>query len=88
MSHLPPPLHVLAVRTSKTILVLFVALFCLVVGCNNVVDYGSNYTFVQHVMTMDTTFPDNRLKDRGISSPLMHQIAYGLIIAGELTAGL
>lgn len=88
MSHPPPSLHVLAVRTSKTILVLFVALFCLIVSYNNVVDYGSNYTFVQHVMTMDTTFPDNRLKDRAIPSPLMHQIAYGLIIAGELTAGL
>lgn len=80
--------HVLAVRTSKSILVLFVAFFCLLVGYNNIVDYGSNYAFVQHVMLMDTTFPNNDLKGRAIASPLLHQIAYGLIIAGELTAGL
>ncbi|GEP07435.1 DUF2165 family protein [Methylobacterium oxalidis] len=83
-----PPAHLLAIRTSKGVLVLLAALFCLLVGYNNIVDYGSNYTFVQHVMSMDTTFPENHLKDRAVASPLLHQIAYGLIISGELAAGL
>lgn len=82
------PAHLSAVRASKAILIFFSALFCLIVGYNNIVDYDSNYAFVQHVMLMDTISPDNRLKARAIASPLLHQIAYGLIIAGELTAGL
>ncbi|GEP03054.1 DUF2165 family protein [Methylobacterium oxalidis] len=83
-----PPAHLIAIRASKSVLVLFAALFCLLVGYNNIVDYGSNYTFVQHVMSMDTTFPGNHLKERAITSPFVHHVAYGLIIAGELAAGL
>ncbi|WP_407530637.1 DUF2165 family protein [Methylobacterium oryzisoli] len=83
-----PPAHLLAIRASKSVLVLFAALFCLLVGYNNIVDYGSNYLFVQHVMSMDTTFPSNHLKERAIASPFVHQVVYGLIIAGELAAGV
>ena len=36
---------------------------------DNLVDYGSNYQFVQHVLSMDTTFPDNTLRDRAITNP-------------------
>jgi len=76
-----------AVRISKAILVLMVSLFCLLVGYNNIVDYGSNFEFTRHVLLMDTTFPGNRLVGRAISSPLLHHAAYWLIIAGELLAG-
>lgn len=76
-----------AIRISKAILVLMVALFCLLVGYNNIVDYGSNFEFTRHVLLMDTTFPGNRLMGRAISSPLLHHGAYWLIIAGELLAG-
>ena len=48
-----------AVRLAKIALVAAGGLFCLLVGYNNIVDYGSNYMFVQHVLSMDTTFPDN-----------------------------
>lgn len=75
-----------AIRISKAILVLMVALFCLLVGYNNIVDYGSNFEFTRHVLLMDTTFPGNRLMGRAISSPLLHHAAYWLIIAGELLA--
>jgi predicted small integral membrane protein len=59
------------------------------VALNNVVDYGTNLRFVRHVFTMDTTFPDSRLRRRAIRSPLVHHLAYLAIIAAEaLTAGL
>src|SRR5690606_6236742 len=46
-----------------------------------------NYAFVQHVLSMDTIFPDSTIKYRAITSPLLHHVAYNFIIAAEtLTA--
>lgn len=75
------------IRISKAFLVLLISLFCLLVGYNNIVDYGSNFDFVQHVMLMDTTFPGNQLMGRAVTTPFLHHAAYWLIIAGELSAG-
>lgn len=77
----------IVIRISKAFLVLLISLFCLLVGYNNIVDYGSNFNFVQHVMLMDTTFPGNQLMGRAITTPFLHHAAYWLIIAGELSAG-
>ena len=46
-------------RFSKVALVWAVAFFASVVVFNNLTDYDSNYRFVNHVLKMDTTFPDN-----------------------------
>ena len=51
-------------RIMKSLLVGSVALFALLVALNNVIDYGSNFPFVQHVLSMDTTFPDNTPRHR------------------------
>jgi predicted small integral membrane protein len=50
---------------------------------DNLVDYGSNFAFVQHVLSMDTTFPGNALLDRSISSRAIGRASYDLIIAAE-----
>ena len=78
----------MVVRLSKALLVLLVGLFALLVGVDNVVDYGTNYAFVDHVMTMDTVFPNSTLKWRAIMSPLLHQLAYAGIIAAEVVTGV
>jgi predicted small integral membrane protein len=78
----------LAIRLVKTIMVASVALFALLTAYNNVADYGSNYAFVRHTLTMDTTFPDNALKGRAITSPVAWALAYGLIIVIEATVGV
>jgi predicted small integral membrane protein len=71
----------------KTALVAAVALFFTLVAFANITDYGSNWLFVQHVLSMDTTFPDSSLHWRAVSSPALQSIAYWLIIAWEtLTA--
>ena len=70
---------------SKVALVCAVALFASLVVLNNVTDYDSNYKFVNHVLRMDTTFPDNRAMWRAMNSPLLHHAIYSLIILVEAT---
>jgi len=77
----------LAIRLVKTGMVASIALFALLTAYNNVVDYGSNYAFVRHTLTMDTTFPDNALKGRAITSPVAWTAAYSLIILTEAAVG-
>jgi len=76
-------------RLSKVILPALSAIFLLVVFFNNLTDYNSNYMFVQHVLSMDTTFPGNKLMYRAITSPVIHTLFYAGIIAWEgLCCGL
>lgn len=76
------------IRLAKAVLVLQIGLFALLVGVDNIIDYNSNFEFVQHVMSMDTTFPDNALMGRAITDPALHHLAYALIIATEIVTGL
>lgn len=74
-------------RLSKTAFVAAIALFATLVSFGNITDYGSNFAFVQHVLMMDTIFPDATIKYRAINSPFLHNAGYILIIAAEtLTA--
>ncbi len=75
-------------RISKIALLAVVALFMALIAFNNITDYGSNFDFVQHVLSMDTTFPGNRLKWRAISAPALHHAFYWTIIAWEALSGL
>jgi len=75
-------------RLVKVAMLASCALFALVVGYDNLVDYGSNYEFVRHTLGMDTTFANNVLKSRAITSPAVLSIVYGLIIASEFLTGL
>jgi predicted small integral membrane protein len=76
------------VRVTKILLCLTLAAFALVVAYDNLVDYSSNFAFVQHVLSMDTTFPANALLDRAITRPWMWHVGYVLIIAGEAATGV
>jgi predicted small integral membrane protein len=78
----------IAARYTKAVMVFGLALFGLLVGIDNIIDYPSNYAFVQHVLSMDTVFPDNALKWRAITNPGVHTAAYIGIIAAELAMGL
>jgi predicted small integral membrane protein len=74
-------------RSARMLLVLLIGLFSLLVGTDNIVDYGTNFVFVQHVMSMDTVFPSSTLTWRAITSPALHHAAYAGIIAAELMSG-
>lgn len=73
----------MTLRLSKIIMCLCLAAFAFLVAFGNITDYGSNYAFVQHVLSMDTTFPGNALMYRAITSPALWTVGYWLIIIGE-----
>jgi predicted small integral membrane protein len=78
----------LLLRLSKIAMIAALAAFAFVVAYDNIVDYNSNYDFVRHVLSMDTTFPHNALMDRAITDKRIWAIAYAAIIAGEGSASL
>ena len=78
----------LIARYAKIVMSLVLAAFCLLVTFDNITDYATNYLFVQHVLSMDTTFPGNALMYRSITNPVLWQIAYALIIVAEGVTGI
>lgn len=73
----------------KTALVAMMALFFIVVVFGNLTDYETNATFVEHVLAMDTIFPESTLKWRAITDPHLVTLAYWAIIGWEiLTAAI
>src|ERR1700730_2378790 len=75
------------IRLAKIAIVAALACYALLVTYNNIVDYGSNYAFVRHVLSMDTTFPGNALMHRAIADETVWRLAYALIIGTEALAG-
>ena len=73
----------MTVRLSKIILCMCLAAFAFMVTFGNIADYGSNFAFVQHVLSMDTTFPGNKLMYRAITNETLWNAAYWFIILGE-----
>lgn len=78
----------IAARLVKIIMVASIALFACIVAFDNMTDYGTNFEFVRHVLSMDTTFPGNALMYRSIDNPALWHLGYGMIIAGEGLTGL
>jgi predicted small integral membrane protein len=73
-------------RLSKILLMTAITLWLALVAFGNITDYGSNLVFVQHVLAMDSIFPDAGIHYRAIHSPLLQHAAYVLIIATETLA--
>ena len=71
-------------RATKTSLVAGIALYYSLVVFNNLTDFDSNYQFVRHVLSMDSTFPGNRGMWRALPSPAFHLAFYLGIIAWEI----
>src|SRR5215210_6524627 len=79
----------LVLRASKAIAVAAMGLLVSLVAFGNLTDYDTNFAFVQHVLLMDTTFPNATIRYRAITNPALHHAPYALIIAAEvLTAAL
>jgi predicted small integral membrane protein len=81
-----PPVQgggVLTSRVVKLVMVGSLALFAFLVTFGNVTDYGANFQFVRHVLSMDTIFPDNPLAYRAITNPFLWHLGYAVIILGE-----
>lgn len=70
-------------RIAKTISVAGIGLLGLLIVTGNITDYYSNYFFVEHVLKMDTTFPDSHLSYRSINTPFLFHTGYIFIILLE-----
>jgi predicted small integral membrane protein len=73
---------------AATLLTGAVALYIAFVAFGNITDFGTNQAFVQHVLAMDTTFKDDDLMWRAITSKGLQNAAYIAIIVWETVAAL
>src|ERR1700744_1468287 len=73
-------------RISKIIMALCLGLFALLCASDNVGDYGVNFIFVRHVLSMDTVH-DPVVTGRAIMAPALWHLFYWLIIVGEAATG-
>lgn len=76
------------IRWLKAFAVAQVALYFSLVFFNKVTDFNADLVFVQHVLQMDTTFLSPNIMWRAINNPLIHKIAYFLIIFLDLLAAV
>lgn len=72
-----------AIRIGKITAVMGIGLMAMLVTLGNITDYYSNYYFVQHVMQMDTIFPNSEIHYRSVHSTALFHISYIILIAGE-----
>ena len=49
----------MVVRFAKLLMVAGLAAFALIVTFDNIIDHDTNFQFVRHVLSMDTTFAGN-----------------------------
>lgn len=75
-------------RLSKILLILSAGMYLSMITLNNLLDYESNFQFVQHVLSMDDTFQDNQLRWRAITSSTLHHFFYVMIIIWEGLAAI
>ena len=71
-------------RFAKATVVTAIGFMALLVVIGNTTDYYTNFLFVEHVLKMDTTFPNNGLRYRSINSPILFHVAYITIIVMEI----
>lgn len=70
-------------RLAQAVSVFAIGLMALLVVVGNTTDYYTNYHFVEHVLKMDTIFPDSKILYRSIHSPFLYHACYVFIIILE-----
>ncbi|MEV6959346.1 DUF2165 domain-containing protein [Streptomyces sp. NPDC051207] len=77
-----------ALALAATLLTATVALYMTLVAVGNITDFGTNQQFVRHVLAMDTTFGDEDLMWRAITTTWLQDAAYVAVIVWESAAAL
>ncbi|WP_033312920.1 DUF2165 domain-containing protein [Streptomyces iakyrus] len=77
-----------ALSLAATLLTATIALYMALVAFGNITDFGTNQQFVRHVLAMDTTFKDEDLMWRAVTSRGLQDAAYVAIIVWETVAAL
>ncbi|GHI90739.1 DUF2165 domain-containing protein [Streptomyces olivaceus] len=73
---------------AATVLTAVLALYIALVAFGNITDFGTNRDFVRHVLAMDTTFKDDDLMWRAITSRGLQDTAYVAIIVWETVSAV
>lgn len=81
------PAH-LVLRLCKSALVAAAGFFFVLVVFDNLTDYWSNFYFVQHVLSMDDTFPGNAAMYRALPYAPVYHLFYASIILWETTSAI
>ncbi|WP_031083517.1 MULTISPECIES: DUF2165 domain-containing protein [unclassified Streptomyces] len=76
------------VLLASTVLTAVLALYIALVALGNITDFDNNQQYVHHVLAMDTTFKDDDLMWRAITSKGLQDTAYVAIIVWETAAAL
>jgi len=71
-------------RWTKVIVTALIGLMAALIAIDNLSDYGTNYLFVEHVMKMDTIFPESHIHYRSVTSPVLYSATYIVIIIMEI----
>ncbi|WP_018290839.1 DUF2165 domain-containing protein [Verrucomicrobium sp. 3C] len=78
----------LALRTSKTILLLLIGVYFLLAAIDNIADPSANWTYLVHVLSMDTLPGESPLSFRAIRSPIGQRLVFGGLVTWELATAL
>ena len=78
----------LILRASKTILPLLIGAYFLLAGVDNMVDPSANWSYLVHVLSMDTVPADSPLRWRAVRSSAAGRFLFGGLIAWELGTAL
>lgn len=76
----------MVVRIAKMAVAAAMGVLMLIVALDNVLDYGTNFDVVQHILSMDMV-PPGPFKWRAIASPALHHLFYVFIIVVEFASG-
>jgi predicted small integral membrane protein len=74
-------------RLVKIISVAAIGLMAVLIVIGNITDYYTNYFFVEHVMKMDTIFPESHVRYRSIHGVAIYHVAYAFLILLEAVMG-
>ncbi len=68
-------------RPSKAAMVAAIALLTTLIAFGNLTDYGTNWAFVPHGLSMDTTFPISTTPYRAVTDSTLKTAGCWLLIA-------
>jgi predicted small integral membrane protein len=74
-------------QAGQTALVLTLGVYFMLVVFGNITDYGTNFQFVKHVLSMDSIPSDPHIAWRAIKSEPLYHLTYVILIVWEALAG-
>lgn len=78
----------LITRLAKTAFVAAAAFLATLVAFGNITDYGTNFAFIRQVFMMESLLPGSTIGYRAIVNPMIHHVAYMLIITAQTLTAL